>query len=320
MIRGGGWSAAGLRALTRRSPPAARARSRTGRRPGTGRGVGRDVEREVPRTSNGRSRGSATATSPSSPGSQSQRVRVMAASPRPSVTTSAQHARSRPCPSPSPVHRRLTTRSRTCAPGQSPATRSTPRLRRNVASRRCLTWAGARPGERSRTSSHASSSDATTCGQAGPGSGTSRVRSASRPRPAAASTPASGIPAIPHHAPSADAAAARARHSRPNSATASTDPRARQPLGSSPRRAGSTGSVPAPQAPGSPGTCGAPGAWRTGAIRGADGAGGPVGIHSVSAAALPIPLIIEYRFGLVKALVRYSVNIIRTQGEEYVSE
>jgi hypothetical protein len=57
--------------------------------------------------------------------------------------------------------------------------------------------------------------------------------------------PASGIPAIPHHAPSADAAAASARQSRPNSATATTDPRASPPRGSSPRSAGSTGSAPA---------------------------------------------------------------------------
>ena len=119
MTRGGGVSVAGVRALTR-SPP---------RRPGAAPGGSSSI-------SNGRSAGSATATPPSSPGSQSQRVRVMAASPRPSATTSAQRARSRPCPSPSPVHRWLATRSRSCAPGQSPATSSTPRPRRSVASRR----------------------------------------------------------------------------------------------------------------------------------------------------------------------------------------
>ena len=158
MIRGGGWSAgpwapgrpaAGRRTLIR-SPPARQARSR--RRAGPpGNSNGRSA---------GRSRGSATATPPFSAGSQSQRVRVIAASPRPSATTSAQHARSRPCPSPSPVHRWVTTRSRTCAPGQSPATSRTPRPRRSVASRRCLTWAGACAGGRSRTISHPSSSDA----------------------------------------------------------------------------------------------------------------------------------------------------------------
>ena len=55
--------------------------------------------------------------------------------------------------------------------------------------------------------------------------------------------PASGIPAIPHAAPSADAAAASARQSRPNSATATTDPRASPPRGTA--RA-------APAAPGAP--------------------------------------------------------------------
>jgi hypothetical protein len=152
------------------------------------------------------------------------------------------------------------------------------------------------------TSSQPSSSDATTCGQDGPGSGTSSVRPASRPRAAAASTPASGIPAIPHHAPSADAAAARARQSRPNSATATTDPRASPPRGSSPRSAGSTG-----RAAPAPGSSVLPGA---GALRAANDPGCPAVIHLVSAGALPTSPIIEQRFGHVKMQVRQVMNAI----------
>jgi hypothetical protein len=81
------------------------------------------------------------------------------------------------------------------------------------------------------------------------GIGTSRIRPASRPRPAAATIPASGTPMIAHHAPAADAAAARTRHCNPNPATATTDPQARPPWGSSSRSAGSTAKVPGPPTP-----------------------------------------------------------------------
>jgi len=105
----------------------------------------------------GMSAGLATVMQPSSAGSHSQRVTGMAASPRPSAITSARHARSRPCPPPSPAHRRAATRRRTGTPGQPPAMSSTPRRRRNIASRRFLIWAVGCPGGRSRTSSKPSS-------------------------------------------------------------------------------------------------------------------------------------------------------------------
>ena len=410
MIRRGGWSPAVPRGLTCR-PPAARARSHPDPparhteaqlgRPAAGlmghlsvrpdgtppgrpdRAPDGEADGTLGGRPDGKSRGSARATPPSSPGSQSQRVRVMAASPRPSAVTSAQHARSRPRPSPSPVHRWVTTRSRSCAPGQSPATSSTPRPRRSVASRRRLACTGTRPppeppartlarppagppartlarppagpparllaellaspGGRSKTSSHPSSSDAVTCGQAGPGSGTSRIRPVSRPRPAAASTPASGSPAIPHQAPSADAAAASARHSRPNSATATTVPRA-SPRGSNSRNAGSTGnadstgsagstgnagsagstgSAPGPEAPSpwalspwapSPGTLSptspSPGTPAPGVSGAADSSVRLVAIHLVSAGALPTSPIIEHRFYHVNPQVRRHADAI----------
>src|SRR5438045_2297819 len=166
------------------------------------------------------------------------------------------------------------------------------------------------PAGRARTSWQPSSSDTTTGGRDGPGSGASRVRPASRPRAAAAGTPASGIPAIPHHAPSADAAAASARQSRPNSATATTDPRASPPRGSSPRSAGSTGSAGPGAGPGPSAAVGGPVFPGVRALGAANDPGCPAVIHLVSAGALPTSLIIEQRFGHVKVQVRRLVNAI----------
>jgi hypothetical protein len=177
----------------------------------------------------GRPAGPATVTVPSSAGSQSQRVRVAAACPRPSAVTSAQQARSRPCPSPSPVHRRVPTQRTHLGsrpvPGHEQDAPATPQRRLEA-----LPYLGC--GRRG----WANQNDLTAVQQrhhhlrpGGPGSGTSRVRLGSRPRPTAASTPASGSPAIAHQAPTADALAASARHSRPNSATATTDPRVSLP-------------------------------------------------------------------------------------------
>ena len=240
----------------------------------------------------------ATVTPPSSAGSHSRRVTGMAASPRPSAVTSARHARSRPCPSPGPVHRRAVTRRRTCAPGQSPATSSTPRLRRSVAPRRFAIWAVACPGGRTRTISQPTRSDATTLGQASPGSGTSSVRSASRPRPAAARMPASGTPAIAHQAPCAEAPARSARASKPDSATDTTDPRTSPSRGTSSRSAGSTGKIPAPDTTETPG----PGETQ------GPGLSTP---KAFSAGASPTSFTVERRFYAVKPA---SVQVIHAWG------
>ena len=89
------------------------------------------------------------------------------------------------------------------------------------------------------------------------------------------------------------AAAASARQSRPNSATATTDPRASPPRGSNPRSAGSTGNVPT-----------------AGALGAANDPGCPAVIHLVSAGVLPTSPIIEQRFGHVKVQVRRIMNAI----------
>src|SRR5262249_30878375 len=80
--------------------------------------------------------------------------------------------------------------------------------------------------------------------------------------------------------------------SRPNSATATTDPRVSPPRGSSPRSAGSTGRAEGPVFPGA------------GALKAENDPGCPAIIHLVSAGAFPTSPIIEQRFGYVKAQVR----------------
>ena len=130
-----------------------------------------------------------------------------------------------------------------------------------------------------------------------PGSGTSRVRSASRPRPTAASTPASGSPAIPRHAP-----ASSARHSRPNSATP-------QPT-REPARHGAEARA-APAAPAESRTRGRPEAQASpessacgvNALCIAIDAGCPAGIRLVSAGMFPTRPF-ELKFGIFKLLAR----------------
>ena len=194
------------------------------------------------------------ATEPSGPGSQSHRARGRPAAPRPSTTTWARRARSRPWPDPIPAHSWLVTVSLRCAPSQSPAMTSTPPYRRATDSSLRRRAADGRDGGRRTTRSQPSSRVATTCGQLEPGSGTSSSRSGSRPAPAAAATPRAGSPATAHQAPAPDAAAARARQSRPHAPVAITDPRG-SPAGSSPASAGSTGRAPEPvRSPGTPWT------------------------------------------------------------------